>query len=529
MMFHAKTQRRKERLKRRLRQPFILILLTLLAGCARAPHPVPEWTRPPVIDVVYPRVERPDTVVSLPRVDSTFTFGSVQPSGSRLWVNGFPVRVWPNGAFLAYIPFDSLTPKFIFKAVSPSGDTASTWLHYRLPTPAPEGLVSPVHPLNRQLPARITIVEDFAAARCAPNQAYILFPPRGTVALADSFAQGCYRIRLLDGQYAWIEEKFVNLDTCSRDIPAVSVSKIAVQANAKDGEWTVVRIPLTQPILFHLEEKPESPALILDLYGATSRLNRMDYDPADSLVREIRWNQIGNETLRLEFFLNTSRLWGYSAAWQTDSSRGTYGLTLKIRRPPRIERRPLKGRVIVLDPGHGGSQPGSVGPTRLAEKEPNLKLAVKLKTLLEKEGARVHLTRATDSTVDLYDRVDFAIAHEAEILLSLHHNALSDGENPFVKHGSGVYYYQPQSLDLARTLHDYLVRGTGLQDNGLYYQNLALCRPTEMPAVLIESAFMMYPEEEMLLRDDRFLERTAAGLADGLKEYFNRCQKEQSP
>jgi N-acetylmuramoyl-L-alanine amidase len=455
----------------------------------------------------------------MPRVDSTFTFGSVNPPSSSLRINGVPVKVWTNGAFLAFVPLDTVTSQFSFLTVSPGGDTTRKALPFRLMSEArSKGFVT-THPLNQRLPARINITQDGAASRSAPGHAYVQFPPRGTVALADSFAAGCYRIRLANGRHAWIEEKFASLDTTYRDIPVVSVSTMAVRAQDR---WTAIEIPLSLPIPFAIAEKPEVGMLEVELFGAVSRLNRMDYDPVDSLVWEIRWQQAEDNLLRLQLFLNSSRIWGYKAFWAVDSTTGRATLTLNIRRPPYIERRPLKGRIIVLDPGHGGSQPGSVGPTRLAEKEPNLNLAVMLKERLEERGAIVFLTRSADSTVELNDRVDFAVNHNAEALLSLHNNALSDGENPFITHGSGVYYYQPHSLDLAQTLRRYLLKGTGLRDNGLYYQNLALCRPTEMPAILIESAFIMHPDEEMLLRDDRFLSRTASSLAEGLEDYFDR-------
>jgi len=129
--------------------------------------------------------------------------------------------------------------------------------------------------------------------------------------------------------------------------------------------------------------------------------------------------------------------------------------------------------------------------------------------------------------VDLYERVDFALEQGGEFLISLHNNALSDGENPFVKRGSAAYYYHPHSLELARILHDDLLQATGLADHGLYYQNLALARPTEMLAVLLECAFMIHPDEEALLRDDRFLQRTAEGIATGLKRFLKQCRQKQ--
>ena len=88
--------------------------------------------------------------------------------------------------------------------------------------------------------------------------------------------------------------------------------------------------------------------------------------------------------------------------------------------------------------------------------------------------------------------------------------------DPFTHHGFSVYYYQQQSLELARDIHDAYRRDTALPDYGLYYDNLALARPTEEPAVLTESAFIMWPPEEILLRSASYQDHLAATLADGL-------------
>jgi N-acetylmuramoyl-L-alanine amidase len=457
----------------------------------------------------------------MPRVDSTFAFGSVRPAECRVFVNGAAARVWGNGAFLGFVPLDTVSSRFDVLAVSPSGDSLLKSLDFRLPpvqSSAAAAAREEVQPHYVGLPARMTITEPHAHLRAVPNGAYIMAPPQGSVAWADSFAAPYYRICLEANRHAWIEADLVRLDTSNHTPPRSVVGRIVTR---RDEEGSRVEIPLAEPLLFDLRAEPENRRLYLDLFGARSRINRIDYDPQDPLIREIRWTQARDDVLRLEIHLRQNRLWGYGAVWGGEDGRT---LILKIRRAPQIEKRVLRHRCIVLDPGHGGSQPGSVGPTRLAEKEPNLILAQKLKALLEKEGARVFMTRQSDTTVDLYDRVDYAVQMGGEVLISLHNNALSDGENPFVNRGSAVYYYQPQSLELARVLHKNLLRATGLSDYGLYYQNLALARPTEMPAVLLECAFMIHPEEEALLRDDRFLQRTARGLAAGLKEFLKACR-----
>jgi N-acetylmuramoyl-L-alanine amidase len=454
---------------------------------------------------VYPRLEGRDTILTMPRVDSTFAFGSVRPANCRVFVNGTVARIWENGAFLVFAPLDTISNRFEVLAVSPAGDSLRKYLDFHLmPAQSSTAAIEGDHLNNGGLPARISIIEPYAHLRAIPHGAYVMAPPEGSAALADSFVAPYYRVCLEQNRHAWIEAGEVRVDTSNHTSPRSAVGRIVV---SRDGEWSSIQIPLAEPLLFDLRAEPENRRILLDLFGARSRINRIDYDPPDPLIREIRWMQVKDDVLRLEILLNPDRLWGYGAAWGGQDGKT---LILKIRRAPQVERRVLKHRRIVLDPGHGGSQPGSIGPTRLAEKEPNLILAQKLKALLEKEGAHVFLTRDRDTTMDLYDRVDYALQQ--------------DGENPFAQRGSAVYYYHPQSLELARVLHENLLRATGLSDHGLYYQNLALARPTEMLAVLLECAFMIHPEEEALLRDDRFLQRTAQGIVAGLKEFLKACR-----
>lgn len=482
-------------------------------GCGRPPRPVRE--RPPeplALDVVYPRPAEGDTIFVVPRVDSTFALGSVWPVSAAVFVNGLPARVWENGAFLAYFPLDTAALQYDFLAVSSDGDSLRISVPFVLEDQlAAEEEKIELPPIDRHLPVRITISWDGVVLRTEPQQAYWLFPLAGSEALADSFVFPYYRIRLGEGLHAWVEDRFVVLDTCRHDPPRSVVNTIAVKGQYP---WTEVRIPLQEPLLFRFEERPELGLLALELFGAVARMDQIGYDPADSLVCEIRWNQLRDDLLRLEIVLNSTRLWGYSAKMEDDD------LVVRLRWPPRIQRRPLEGRTIVLDAGHGGTEFGAIGPTRLAEKEVNLKLAFKLKELLEKEGARVLLTRWSDSTLGIYDRIDYAVEQGAEILLSLHNNALPDGKNPFEQRGSSVYYYHPQSRDLAWMLHQRLLEATGLQDHGFYFKNLAMARPSEMLAVLLECTFIIHPEEETLLREQRFIDRISRSLVKGLKDYL---------
>jgi N-acetylmuramoyl-L-alanine amidase len=147
-------------------------------------------------------------------------------------------------------------------------------------------------------------------------------------------------------------------------------------------------------------------------------------------------------------------------------------------------------------------------------------LALLLESELKQSGANVVLTRRGDDDLGLYERIDLARQAQADLLLSLHANALPDGENPLTRNGTATYYYQSDSRAAAEAIHRRLLKATALRDDGLWYGNLALARPTEFPAVLVEVAYLIYPPEERLLRSDDFLRKLAKGLARGIREYF---------
>jgi N-acetylmuramoyl-L-alanine amidase len=195
-----------------------------------------------------------------------------------------------------------------------------------------------------------------------------------------------------------------------------------------------------------------------------------------------------------------------------------------FRHPPPTRgglfRSPLHGLTIVVDPGHS-PDPGAIGPTGLAEAEANLGIALELARILEKRGAEVVLTRATpDSGLGLYERTHLAVGAGGDLFVSIHNNALPDGVNPFRHNGTSVLWYHPQSEPLARAIQAELLPRTGLPDHGIWYQNLAVTRMTEMPAVLVEAAFMMIPGQEARLRNPGYRREIAEGVADGIERYL---------
>lgn len=130
------------------------------------------------------------------------------------------------------------------------------------------------------------------------------------------------------------------------------------------------------------------------------------------------------------------------------------------------------------------------------------------------------MVRDSDAPLSLEARTRVAERADAEILVSIHANALPDGVNPWVNNGTSVYYFHPRAVELARAIDRELVRRLGFRDLGIGRGDLALARPTWMPAVLVEGLFLMIPEQEAVLASREGQRRYAMGIVEGLKAFL---------
>jgi N-acetylmuramoyl-L-alanine amidase len=191
----------------------------------------------------------------------------------------------------------------------------------------------------------------------------------------------------------------------------------------------------------------------------------------------------------------------------------------------------LENKIIVLDPGHGGSDPGAVGYNRTMEKNATLAISQEVRRLLEKQGAIVVMTRTTDQDVygpnatapqELKARVDVAKKAKANLFVSIHINSFSNREAD----GTATYYYPKTTGDvrLASFIQDGLVNQISLKDRGEYPARFYVLKNLVMPAALVEVAFISNPNEEKLLNDPKFIKKAAAGIADGIAKYFTPAE-----
>ena len=194
----------------------------------------------------------------------------------------------------------------------------------------------------------------------------------------------------------------------------------------------------------------------------------------------------------------------------------------------------LKGKTVVVDPGHGGSDPGAIGLLGTREKQLNLSLAMQVKAVLEKAGAKVLMTRETDIDVfgpkatdreELWARVKVANFNQADIFISIHHNASANRDS----RGTSTYYYQKTTYDmmLAKDIQGAMLQSGSLADVGVRQANFFVIKNATMPAALLEVGFISNPQEEQLLGNQTFQQKMAQAIVLGIDQFFIQTGKTQ--
>ena len=190
----------------------------------------------------------------------------------------------------------------------------------------------------------------------------------------------------------------------------------------------------------------------------------------------------------------------------------------------------LAGHSITIDAGHGGNDSGAIGPTGVTEKSVTLRVALALQKILTSEGATVYLTRTTDTEVspkgaaasdieELQARCDVANQHDSDIFISIHMDSFTNG----AAKGTTGYYYalgSKKSRDLADKVRAGVIDQIGTPSRGTQSCNFYVVKHTDMPATLVEVAFISNPTEEKLMNSEDGVQKAAQGIADGIADFF---------
>lgn len=178
---------------------------------------------------------------------------------------------------------------------------------------------------------------------------------------------------------------------------------------------------------------------------------------------------------------------------------------------------PKNRLIIVVDPGHGGQDPGAIGIGGLQEKRIVIAIALQVAKLLERQGVRAILTRSDDRFVSLKGRVDIAENANANGFVSIHANSVGLGR--LQVNGLETYYYD-SGYSLARTIHKSILRRVNVLDRGVRRARFYVLRKTTMPATLVEVGYVTGSSDSKKLANPSYRRKMAEAIANGILEYF---------
>ncbi|WP_164462216.1 SH3 domain-containing protein [Bacillus sp. FJAT-42376] len=202
---------------------------------------------------------------------------------------------------------------------------------------------------------------------------------------------------------------------------------------------------------------------------------------------------------------------GYVAGWLAEDAESGK----RISRPG--ESKSLKGKTIVIDPGHGGIDGGTAGSNGTLEKSLTMKTARYLEAALESEGANVISTRSSDLYISLQSRVRTSHLRAADAFISLHY----DSSSSQTVRGMTVYYYHTPGRSLAAEVNDGLIRSTASKNRGVRFGDYHVIRENTRPAILIELGYLSSVTDEMTVNSNSFQQSAVRGITEGLNKYFS--------
>lgn len=176
---------------------------------------------------------------------------------------------------------------------------------------------------------------------------------------------------------------------------------------------------------------------------------------------------------------------------------------------------------IVIDPGHGGEETGAVGCLGHKEKDLNLEVALKLKKILKEHNYNVKMTRETDKFVSLNDRIKFAQDEDTLIFISIHQNSVPISNNPNLNEGTVVFYFNPQSGELATAVSKSVSQALNVKNEGAAQASYAVIRPTEYIGILAELIYLVNQNDVAVYKNKKFAQTSAMAIYKGLSSYIH--------
>ncbi|MBR3837607.1 MAG: family 10 glycosylhydrolase [Clostridia bacterium] len=284
-----------------------------------------------------------------------------------------------------------------------------------------------------------------------------------------------------------------------------------------DSEETRVLLDLgAAPPLNYSVNGKEIRVTVYETSGAFS--GDVPVPEGDYLFRSIKVNPAGEKAVTVILVLRSEKnYYGFNYSYENGS------LILRFRQPQTLSEgdKPLAGKTVLLDAGHGGTDTGAAGFLNgYNEKDLNLSITLALAEKIKALGANVVLSRDGDTTVSLYERMDLLTATDPDLSISVHHNSVNETKNANTARGTWGLYWSPSGISLTDHVRSATVDALGYYDYGTKSQKLALCRNHRFPQTLVEVGFICAPAEFQRALQSDYSDTVAKAIAEGVLSWY---------
>lgn len=320
-----------------------------------------------------------------------------------------------------------------------------------------------------------------------------------------------YKVQLSKYRTAFIEDDMVDFLPKGTYTPESLTGRWTVYG---DDKFDYVQLGLSARLPYQSFQLTDPAKVVVDVFGATNNTNWITQLENTQEIKNVSYEQIEDEVFRITIELKHAQHWGHLIYYKGNT------LVVKIRRqPPDLA---LNKLIIGVDAGHGGSNVGAGGPTGSSEKMLALAVSLKLQQALEKEGAKVIMSRSSEKFFDNRERILFYRDSLPDLLISIHLNSAAD---PIRVTGTSTFYRYPGFRNLSNFIYKRMLE-LGLEEHGNNSSfNFMLNSPIEYPNALVETLFISNPADESKILDEKFQQQIADKVLQGIKDFLNSCKK----
>jgi N-acetylmuramoyl-L-alanine amidase len=324
------------------------------------------------------------------------------------------------------------------------------------------------------------------------------------------------------------EVRLTSPKTSAENVVATSV---LLTTEGSTDEILIMTSEYVEPSIFKMQN-PER--VVIDLYGVKAKVNDGSITTGGATLSKVRYSQHSDK------FRVVADM---TCVAEATAEKSANGIIIKLKKTGELDETDssltdsneesddnssndivdLNGKTVVVDAGHGGSDPGAIYPVgssspTIREKDVTLAIALKVRDNLKAKGINVIMTRSSDTYPTLQDRVEIANDSGADLFVSIHCNSMTDKDNI---DGAQVYYFGSSEFgkQYASIVYNNIVKYTGMTKRGIQDgSTLYVIKNTNMPAILTEGGFVSNANDRAYLLSTEGQSAIAKAIADGVAE-----------